>query len=59
MDIQACIPAMLAAIHNFSCCHEHDDEEEDGEGEGEGMEVSQSVEGLRMTMMKQSGLMLG
>ena len=37
LDIQACIPAMLAAIHNFTCHHKHDDEE-DGEGDGDGDE---------------------
>ena len=36
MEVQACIPAMLAVIHNFTHHHEPGEEEEDGEGEGEG-----------------------
>ena len=35
LDVQAHIPATLAAIHNFTHHHKHD-EEEDGEGEGDG-----------------------
>ena len=26
LDIQACIPAAPAAIHNFTCCHESNEE---------------------------------
>ena len=37
LDLQAHIPAALAAIHNFTRRHEHDDEE-DGEGDGDGDE---------------------
>ena len=33
LDIQACIPATLATIHNFTHCHEP---EEDGDGDGDG-----------------------
>ena len=36
LEVQARIPAALAAIHNFTRCHEPGEEEEDGEGEGEG-----------------------
>ena len=36
LEVQACIPAVLAVIHNFTHCHEPGEEEEDGEGEGEG-----------------------
>ena len=59
LDIQACIPAALATIHNFTCHHKADEEDEDGKGMGKGMEMSQLVEGLGMMSMKQSGLMLG
>ena len=38
LEVQACIPATLAAIHNFTCRHEPGEEEEDGEGEGDGNE---------------------
>ena len=36
LEVQARIPAALAAIHNFTRCHKPGEEEEDGEGEGEG-----------------------
>ena len=36
LDIQACIPAVLAMIHNFTCHHEPEEEEEDGDGDGDG-----------------------
>ena len=36
LEVQARIPAALAAIHNFTRRHEPGEEEEDGEGEGEG-----------------------
>ena len=36
LEVQARIPAALAAIHNFTCRHKPGEEEEDGEGEGEG-----------------------
>ena len=35
LDIQACIPAVLAIIHNFTCHHEPE-EEGDGDGDGDG-----------------------
>ena len=45
LDLQAHIPAALAAIHNFTRCHKHDDEEEDGDGDGDGGEpISGRVE---------------
>ena len=28
MEIQACIPASLAAVHNFICCHQFEEEDE-------------------------------
>ena len=28
MEIQACIPASLAAVHNVKCCHQLEEEEE-------------------------------
>ena len=36
LEVQACIPAALAAIHNFTHHHEPGEEEEDGEGEVDG-----------------------
>ena len=33
LDIQTCIPAALAAIHNFTYCHKHEEEEEDEGGD--------------------------
>ena len=35
LEVQACIPAVLAVIHNFTHRHKPGEEEEDGEGEGE------------------------
>ena len=59
LEVQACIPAMLAAIHNFTHHHEPGEKEEDGEGEGDGDGNEPRVEGSRMTMAKWSGPMLG
>ena len=55
LDIQAHILAVLAAIHNLLVTMNLVRRM----GMGIGMEMSQSAEGSRMTMMKQSGLMLG
>ena len=45
LEVQAHIPATLAAIHNFTHHHKPGEEEEDGEGEGDGNEpISGRVE---------------
>ena len=33
LDIQTCIPDALAAIHDFTCCHEHEEDDEDKSGD--------------------------